>query len=118
MDQRAQPDQYSVWSAEFLLAHEQVNTPVIVVHAIQQSSQRVFLHPVNLEVAEGLAVPASDDGEAVSARQILQEKLLLYRTLAAHLPHRFDSRVIHPAVQRVEVRWHVLEEVLLDAGHR
>ena len=117
MHQRSEPDRDPVRTAEFLLANQQVDAPVIVVHAIDQPAQSVFFHPVDLKVPKRPPVPASDDREAVPARQVLQEELLLHGLVTADSPHGFHSRIVHPPMQRLEIGRHVLRQVLLDAGH-
>jgi hypothetical protein len=102
--------------SELLLTNKHMDTPIIVLNPIHQPAQRVLLHPVNLKVPEGLSIPATDNGETVSASEVLHQKLLLDRPLAAFFPHGFNPGIVHPAMQHVEVGRCACAEMLLDAG--
>lgn len=79
MHQRALPHFHSVPSSELLFAYQSVEAPVPVVDvaACEVSSQMVFFDPVEFEVSEWFAVPASDGGEAMFAVQCLLEESFL-----------------------------------------
>lgn len=70
MHQRAQPHLHAVRTPELLLADQDVETPVPVPDVVQVAGELVLLDPVDLEVAEGLAVEAADDGEGVFGGEV------------------------------------------------
>lgn len=79
MHQRALPHLDSMPASEFLLTYQsmEASVPVIDIAAREVSSQTIFFNPVQFEVAERFAVPASDGGEAVFAIECLFEERFL-----------------------------------------
>ena len=105
MHERARPDLDSMRASELLFADQSVEAavPVIDVAAREVAAQAVLLDPVELEVAERLAVPAADGGEAVLAVQALLKESLLGLDGAGDAPGSGDARLVHPVVQQVRV---------------
>ena len=103
MHQRALPYFDSVPASELLLAHQSVEAPVPVVDvaAGEVTSQAIFFDPVQFEVAERFAVPASDGGEAVLAVECLLEEGFLVFDGAGFAPGFGHARLVHPVVQQV-----------------
>lgn len=77
--------------------------PVVDVAAGEVAAQTVFLDPVELEVAEGFAVPAADGGEAVFAVEGLLEEGFLVVDGAGFAPGFGHARLVHPVVEEVGV---------------
>ena len=103
MHQRALPHFDSVPASELLFAYQSVeaSVPVIDIAACEMSSQTVFFDPVQFEVAEWFAVPASDGGEAVLAVECLLEERFLVFDGAGFAPGFGDARLVHPVVEQV-----------------
>lgn len=101
MHERARPHLDPMRASELLFADESVEAavPVIDVAAREVAAQAVLLDPVELEVAERLAVPAADGGEAVLAGQALLKERLLGLDGAGDAPGSGDARLVHPVVQ-------------------
>src|SRR5256885_17131543 len=59
----------------------------------------VFLGPVGLEVAEGLAVEAADEAERMRVAGHALQVGAVVGKVAAFLPEMRDDRVVHPAVE-------------------
>lgn len=115
MHQRTQPYIHPVRSPIFLLPNKQMNTPIIVTQTAQQRSQAIFLRPIDLEVPEGLPVPASEDREAVARGEVVAQEFLLVLDGACLTPCGIDAGVIHPIVEDFEVCWAVFGLGLLHA---
>ena len=75
--------------------------PIIDIAAREVSAQLIFFDPVELEVSEWFAVPASDGGEAMLAVQSLLEEAFLGFDGARDAPGFGDTRLVHPVVQQV-----------------
>ncbi len=104
MHQRAEPGTHTVRPAELVLADKTVQASIPIADvAAEMLAQSIFLDPVDLEVAERLAVPAADDGNAVSAGEAALEELFLVGQRALLAPEVRHAGVVHPSVQQLRV---------------
>ena len=102
MHQRARPHIHPVPSSEFLLAHQSMEAPVpiIDVTAREVSAQVIFLDPVEFEVSERFAVPASNGGKAVFVVEGVLEEDFLGFGGAGDAPCVGDAGLVHPVVEQ------------------
>jgi hypothetical protein len=85
---------------KLLLPNQNMHAAVPRLHLSRGEvpSEDVFLHVVDLEVAEGFPVPAADGREGVARGEVRTEKLFLDVLRAGAAPELADARVVHPFV--------------------
>lgn len=105
MHERTQPNLDTMRAAELVLSDEHVQPSIPIAHvgADHVRRQLVLFHPVDFEVAEGLAVEGADDGEGVRGLEVRGEEGLLVRGGTGLAPGVGDARVVHPFVQELGV---------------
>lgn len=89
-------------ATKLVLANKHVDAAVEIRSSITQMfSKDIFFNPIELKVAEGLAIPETDGREGVLRGQVFLEEAFLGGDWAGTTPEFGNSRVIHPAVEEL-----------------
>jgi len=93
-----------MFASELLLPNKAMDTAIpFSTFTTNVLSEIVFLHVVELEVAEWLAIKAADHREAVAAVETVLQECLLVLSWSVFAPGVRYSLVVHPIMQDVNV---------------